>query len=468
MELRRSSRPLRALLVTAIGAALVALISASLHPATATASGTWSPAEPVPGLAALNTSNDSTIGGISCPSDGNCVAVGRYKAGTTTTPFISVQTNGVWASPIAVVGLATLNTANDASLDAVSCPSVGNCVIGGMYKAGSAWNGFVAVQTNGTWGSAIAVPGLATIRTSSYARVFSASCPAVGECTISGIYRSTAGWSGWAATQSGGTWGNAAQIPGLATLNTGNDGTAPSLSCPSVGNCTVGGYYKDGTGYHGYIATQSNGIWSNAAPVTGLATLDTSNGSGTMAMSCPSVANCTIGGYYRDGTGYHAFLATQTGGSWGNPTAVNGLAALDVGNDSGVLTVSCPSVGNCTVGGYFNDGIGYQAFLVEQTSGTWGAPFGVPGLTALNTANDASVNSVSCVSSGNCSAGGKYKNGAGWQAFLTGTTSSNNTTTSTPATTTTTAPIPTTMIPSTSSSAMGATSDDPIAPAFTG
>ncbi len=45
-----------------------------------------------------------------------------------------------------------------------------------------------------------------------------------------------------------GTWGNAVELPGIATLNAGGNAEVLSLSCPPAGNCSAGGYYEDGSG----------------------------------------------------------------------------------------------------------------------------------------------------------------------------------------------------------------------------
>ena len=44
------------------------------------------------------------------------------------------------------------------------------------------------------------------------------------------------------------TWGNAVEVPGSGTLS-GGFAAVPSLSCPSAGNCSAGGYHTDGSGY---------------------------------------------------------------------------------------------------------------------------------------------------------------------------------------------------------------------------
>jgi hypothetical protein len=48
-----------------------------------------------------------------------------------------------------------------------------------------------------------------------------------------------------------GTWGKAAQIPGIASLNKGNRAQVSSVSCGAPGNCSAGGYYFDHAGSSG-------------------------------------------------------------------------------------------------------------------------------------------------------------------------------------------------------------------------
>ena len=132
-------------------------------------------------------------------------------------------------------------------------------------------------------------------------------------------------------------------------------------------------------------------------------------------VSCSSAGNCVAGGYY-GGVGRQAFVVSQTAGVWGTPQ----LAVPTITNSGGfaeVTSVSCSSTGNCVAGGFYRDGAGAQAFVVSQTAGVWGTPqLAVP--TTTNSGNDARVNSVSCSSAGNCVAGGTYRDGAIRQAFV--------------------------------------------------
>ena len=92
---------------------------------------------------------------------------------------------------------------------------------------------------------------------------------------------------------------------------------------------------------------------------------------------------------------------------------------------SAVGAMSCVSPGNCAAGGYFNTGVGRgkvtrDAFVVGEAHGAWLAPHALTGARTLNVGRDAQVNSVSCASAGACAAGGYYAiNGNGtWRAFV--------------------------------------------------
>src|SRR5215470_10000814 len=71
--------------------------------------------------------------------------------------------------------------------------------------------------------------------------------------------------------------------------------------------------------------------------------------------------------------------------------------------------VSCVSAGNCGAGGPYSTGSAGQAFVVDERNGIWGSAQRVPGLAALSTGGAAGLNSVSCAGAGNCAAGGGYQ-----------------------------------------------------------
>ena len=120
-----------------------------------------------------------------------------------------------------------------------------------------------------------------------------------------------------------------------------------------------------------------------------------------------------------------AARAAASGGTWGKAEEVPGTAALNKGGIAQVDSVSCRSAGNCSAGGSYTDGSRhYQAFVVGETNGTWGTAEELPGTAALNKgtlnqAGRAGINSVWCASAGHCGAGGEYVDiNYGQQAFV--------------------------------------------------
>jgi hypothetical protein len=92
---------------------------------------------------------------------------------------------------------------------------------------------------------------------------------------------------------------------------------------------------------------------------------------------------------------------------WDRAVEVPGTAALNSGGNAFVFSVSCGAARRCTAGGFYKDGSGHtQAFVVSETSGSWGDAVEVPGTAALNSGGTAAVESVSCAAAGACVAGG--------------------------------------------------------------
>jgi hypothetical protein len=273
----------------------------------------------------------------------------------------------------------------------------------------------------GTWGTAIQVPGMASLDTSESAGVMSLSCASAGNCSADGFYTDGSGQQAFVANEVNGTWGNAVAVPGTTTLNAGGNAMVLSLSCASAGNCSAGGYYTDGS-YHdqAFVANEVNGTWGNAVEVPGTATLNAGGNATVQSLSCASAGNCSAGGLYRDGSGQQAFVAGEVNGAWGNAVEVPGTETLNADANASVQSLSCASAGNCSAGGFYTDGSAHaQAFVAGEVNGTWGNAVEVPGTTTLNAGGGALVLSLSCASAGNCSAGGFYIDGSSGQlAFV--------------------------------------------------
>ena len=219
----------------------------------------------------------------------------------------------------------------------------------------------------------------------------------------------------------GGAWGTARKVPGTGALNTKGDAVLFDLSCGAAGSCGAGGFYRDSAGFHAFVVSQSHGTWGKAQPVPGLAALDTRDGSEVETVSCAAAGSCSAGGYYIDGSGHaELFVVSQHHGTWGDAQPVPGFAALNEGGDGDLASMSCAAPGDCSAGGYYADGAGQtRAFVVGEDHGSWGTARPVRGLGAVNHVEDADLVSLSCAAPGECAAGGYYADGAGHlQAFV--------------------------------------------------
>jgi hypothetical protein len=317
-----------------------------------------------------------------------------------------------------------------------TCTSPGNCSAGGGYaQEAGVLEAFVVSQVNGTWGKAKEVPGTATLNTKGYAQISSVSCASAGNCSAGGYYTdSSNAQQAFVVNQVNGTWGKAKEAPGTATLNKGAGNGIngiTSVSCASAGNCSGGGDYTGSSGnVHAFVLSQVNGTWGKAQEVPGTATFSPRGAPGGAGISCAAAGDCSAGGSYTSSKGPSAFVLSQINGTWGKAEEVPGIAALNTGGDAVINSLSCTSPGNCSAGGYYGttSPVNGQAFVVRQVNGTWGKAEEVPGTAALNTGVLAGITSVSCASAGNCSAGGYYTDLAGHhQVFVVSQTWTANT-----------------------------------------
>jgi hypothetical protein len=276
--------------------------------------GTWHTAIKVPVAAALRHGNAS-ITSVSCGSAGNCSAGGQYLDNSRGhQAFVVSQAHGIWGTAMEVPGTAALNHGN-ADLSAVSCGSAGNCSAGGYYKDSSgSQQAFVVSQANGTWHTAIEVPGTAALNQGGFAGISSVSCASAGNCSGSGIYMDGSDhFPAFVVSQVNGTWGDAIEVPGIAALNQGRTADPFAVSCASAGNCGAGGQYMDSSGRRqALVVSQVNGTWHTAIKVPGTAALNQGGIAETLSVSCAAAGICSAGGYYKDSSGHiQAFVVSE-------------------------------------------------------------------------------------------------------------------------------------------------------------
>src|SRR5216683_2747324 len=333
--------------------------------------GTWRAAIEVPGTGGQNKGGNAGVLSVSCASVGNCAAAGGYTDGSGhRQAFVASEGNGTWHAAIEVPGTAGLNKGGNAGVLSVSCASAGNCAAAGGYKDGSRHRqAFVASETNGTWHAAIEVPGSAALNKGGFAEVDSVSCASAGNCLAGGFYfPAEADQEAFVASERGGTWHAAIEVPGTAALNIEIGRAVASVSCASAGNCAAGGFYNDSDSGQAFVASEANGAWHAAIEVPGTAALNKGGDARVVSVSCASAGNCAAAGGYNDGSGHRqAFVASDANGAWRTAIEVPGTAALNIGGGAGVLSVSCASAGGCAAGGSYTDRSGHQqAFVASQ------------------------------------------------------------------------------------------------------
>jgi hypothetical protein len=180
--------------------------------------------------------------------------------------FVAAERNGAWGPAVEVPGLAALNAAGGAEVTSVSCGAAGSCAAGGYYADGGLLGqtgpgkpqGFVAVENNGAWGTATGVPGLAALNAGGDAEVTSVSCAPAGSCAAGGYYADRSHHhQGFVAVERNGVWGTAIPVSGLGALNTGGNAEVTSVSCGPAGSCAAGGFYTGASGQHQGFVTQA-------------------------------------------------------------------------------------------------------------------------------------------------------------------------------------------------------------------
>lgn len=337
---------------------------------------------------------------VSCASPGNCAAVGYYSTATyagfpeTYEAFYINQVNGTWSAPKQIPGTSALNHDHWAQASSVSCPAPGDCAVAGIVANTTE---FVASETNGAWGTAQLVPGFRSENHGLY-NFFSAppviSCPKPGYCTVAGNDLSATGTQAtFVAAESNGTWGSAVPLPGFAA-----GGAVTALSCPAVGDCSAGGWASSYRHRVPFVASETGGTWTSGA-VSGFDRLSPApvrTGS-ISALSCASPGNCTAGGTYLPSAPETSVLVvSEARGKWQAARPAAGVAKTERG--IGLAQISCPAAGYCGAV-ITRAGTGY---VLLQAGGTWAVARPVAGTTGTGGAAAVSCPAAGvCVAGGN-------------------------------------------------------------------
>ena len=330
---------------------------------------------------ALIKGQNSTVHSVACTSTGNCSAVGTYVQRISAlghrSGFALSEVKGVWRSATEISAPSGGNTNSLMTLNQVVCNSPGYCdAIGSYVDVNNVTRGIVVNQVNGVWQATatIVLPGNANAYAS--AVLSEISCAANENCTAFGTYTSSVGAiEALAVTKLRGTWKRAVEI--VMPTNSAVNPHAflygfAGIACRSIGNCSAGGQYLDGSGlYQGFLANEVGGRW-HAAIVLALpsgAKAAGKNG-GVVAVSCFSVGNCSAGAAYVDQSGnYQALTVNEVSGRWQTGEKLTlPSGATSVGINGGVYGLICTAAMSCTATGTYLGAPGsYQGFTVATS-----------------------------------------------------------------------------------------------------
>ena len=186
--------------VVVAGGALAAVpVTASASPAASlagtSAAAIWGAPQAVLGNSALGGTLQPSA--LSCDGPGDCVAVGlptRLLPGVMPRYGVAEEKHGVWGAAFPIPGLGKQYAGDDpVTVDSLSCGAPGNCVLGGEYgyvPSGPTYNAFIDVEKKGTWAPVEDVPGLDARQAVPISAVDSVSCPSSGNCLVGGDRKS--------------------------------------------------------------------------------------------------------------------------------------------------------------------------------------------------------------------------------------------------------------------------------------
>ena len=359
---------------------------------------------------------------VACASAKNCGALGVS---------LYSELGGRWkASKVPVV--AHTGGTNLRSLD---CPAAGKCEavgLGGIQHV-------VHVSENGRQWKAgeIALPSDAAPvdpPSGPSPLLNSISCASPGNCVAVGSYLGNRMTHPLLVTESDGTWGAGVEPLLPVNADTSPDPDQPDvgggldfISCPAAGECTAVGWYTNKDAAHSiypWVLTESGGIWSAGqdallpadASIQGDLDKGPSPFFGFTGLSCPTVGNCTaVGGYEDQNGGEEGLILTDRDGVWSQgvkaplpPSAVPKTESNEF--NSPLVSVSCAAPTDCTAVGWYVLGslAAKRGLLLTERGGEWKASaLGLP--PKAKAPGGVYLTSVSCPTRGNCTAVGHYR-----------------------------------------------------------
>jgi hypothetical protein len=349
--------------------------------------GKWRVLHAVRGLVTPHNEEDATINFVSCASDGNCAAAGRFGSvscadadtncvlpGATykrqfQKSFVVDEVRGVWGSPQWLHGASG---GQFPTVNGLSCGAPSTCTaVGSSSTPSGLQEGFVATETKGRWASSVQFPGL-TLTGQTSSDLYSVSCGSRRNCSAGGSYTYKFGSTRpFIVDESAGTWRRATVVKGSAKPNFDGYSQIQSISCGINNGCTAFGESLggDGKGLNFFVVSKRGGTWGSARLVPGLATSNFDGFSGS-EMACATNESCTIAGaYFTNIQPTHPYALSENDGHFTHLVSLRGVPRLDLPPTAGtVVTLSCGASDNCVLVEFFASFDYDNSFLVRESA----------------------------------------------------------------------------------------------------
>ena len=430
MAPRLQRSPLRRARLACLVATIMAVGLAAHSAAAAADSLSWASGSAIPPPVNAGSQPGVVVTSMSCPSAGDCSAIGSYTDSSGQTQgLLATESGGHWATSIAATLPPNFDLVNpNVSLTSVSCVTVGYCTAVGSYlDVNGLTQGLLLTETKGTWatGREVIHPLGVSVSGNPQIDLTSVSCATATNCFAAGTYAdSNRHPEGLLETEINGTWSYT--VTNGARGYTGAEAGLPSdaatepkvalnsVSCGAAGRCVaVGSYINTANAQEGLLltGTDSSGAWVFTPTAVSLPSgAATSPVASLSSVSCMAAGDCDAVGSYADSSHHQqGLLLTEAGSSWGSGTEAKLPADASTNPDVSLTSVSCSSVGNCdAVGDYSTAAGSLHGLMLTATAGSWGTGAEPSIPSDAGSTSFVMLSSVSCFATSQCAATGNY------------------------------------------------------------
>ena len=279
-------------------------------------------------------SDDGKLGGISCTSANECIAVGS-SSDNATAPLAERWNGESWK----ILPTSIPSGAQTAELTDVSCTSATACIAVGSYFNGANIEMPLAERWNGVSWQILPSPIPPGAQSG---RLEGISCTAPEECTAVGGSEETAFRSRPLVERWNGTSWVIQQTPELS--GGGGLGSLQAVSCSDATACTAVGRHLDENGFWLTLAESWRGAAWSVIPTPNLADVRDAH---LNAISCTSASECTAVGNSTDNSGGLSLLGEHFDGTDWTILPIPRVPNLD----AFLNAISCSAPATCTAVG---------------------------------------------------------------------------------------------------------------------